>query len=74
MGGNELTSYIIAIVASLFGAVLAVRIFAHWGRSEWGKLVTCFLGAAVAAFCIFRTNQAIEILSSLGTKIASVFS
>ncbi|WP_431983844.1 hypothetical protein [Streptomyces qinglanensis] len=73
MGNNELTSYIISIVASVFGAVLAVRTFGHWGKSEWGKLVTCLLGAAVAAFCIFSTQKAISILSFLGEKLASVF-
>lgn len=73
MGNNQLTSYVISIVASVFGAVLAVQTFSHWGKSEWGKLITCLLGAAVAAFCIFKTQQAISILSFLGEKIASVF-
>lgn len=73
MGTNPLTSYIITIVSSLFGAVLVVRVFLHFTRSEWGKFGTCLAGAAVAAFCIIKTNQAIDILSVLGTKIVSVF-
>ncbi|MGW0703027.1 hypothetical protein ACWGJT_03360 [Streptomyces xantholiticus] len=72
-GNNELASYLISIVASIFGAVLAIRTFAHWGKSEWGKLVTCILGAAVAAYCIFNSAQAIALLSFLGSKIATIF-
>ncbi|MFI8932432.1 TcpD family membrane protein [Streptomyces sp. NPDC053474] len=74
MGGNNpLTTYVISIVSSLFGAVLAVRMFGHWGKSEWGKMATCLIGAAIAAYCIFKPNRAIEVLTVLGTKIASVF-
>ncbi|GGX46214.1 hypothetical protein [Streptomyces noursei] len=72
-GNNALTTYVLSIVASIFGAVLAVRTFGHWGKSEWGKLVTCLIGGAIAAFCIFKTSQAIQILSYLGSKIATIF-
>ncbi|MFD3422037.1 hypothetical protein [Streptomyces decoyicus] len=73
MGNSTLTTYIISIAASVFGAVLAVRALGHWGKGEWGKLVTFLIGAAVAGFCIYKTNQAVAILSLLGAKIASLF-
>ncbi|MEV7885181.1 hypothetical protein ACWD3I_25345 [Streptomyces sp. NPDC002817] len=73
MGTNPLTSYIITIVSSLFGAVLAVQVGLYFTRSQWGKFGTCLVGAAVAAFCIFKTDQAVDILSVLGTKIVSIF-
>lgn len=73
MGTNPLTSYIITIVSSLFGAVLVVQVFLYFTRSQWGKFGTCLAGAAVAAFCIVKTDQAIDILSVVGTKIVSIF-
>lgn len=73
MGNNELTSYVIGIVASVFGAVFTARVFGHWSKAQWGHLITCLAGAAVAAFCIFKTHHAISILSFLGEKIASAF-
>ncbi|MGW1976658.1 hypothetical protein [Streptomyces sp. NPDC001889] len=73
MGGSSLASWIITIVGTLFGAVLAVRSLGHWARSEWGALVTHLIGAAIAAFAIFNTDKAIDVLSAIGDKIASVF-
>ncbi|WP_019061425.1 hypothetical protein [Streptomyces prunicolor] len=73
MGTNPLASYIITIVSSLFGAVFVVQVFMYFSRSQWGKFGTCLAGAAVAAFCIIKTDQAISILSVVGTKIVSTF-
>lgn len=73
MGGNSLASWVITIVGTLFGAVLAVRSFGHWARSEWGKLITHLLGAAVAAMAIFNTERTIAILTFVGGKVFSIF-
>jgi hypothetical protein len=70
---GQLGAYVTTILSTLFAIFLGGRVFAHWGKSEWGKLVTCLLGAAVAAYCIFTPQAAITILTKLGTLIASVF-
>ncbi|MDJ0346962.1 TcpD family membrane protein [Streptomyces sp. H10-C2] len=72
-GNNQLASYVTTILSSIFGVVLMVRVFSHWGRSEWGKLFTCFIGASLAAYCIFKPAAAVQLLTGLGTLIASVF-
>ncbi|MEO3976775.1 hypothetical protein [Streptomyces sp. CAU 1734] len=73
MGENELVSWILAIVGSLFVAVLAVRAFGHWMKKEWGALITHIVGGAVVAVMIFTPQQAVTILRFIGGKFASVF-
>ncbi|WP_331752853.1 hypothetical protein OG440_38635 (plasmid) [Streptomyces sp. NBC_00637] len=73
MGGNSFVDYALAIVASLFGLVLAFRGFMHWMKKEWGALVTHIAGAAVVAVMIFTPNQAVTILKFVGAKIATIF-
>ncbi|WP_372412588.1 hypothetical protein [Streptomyces luteireticuli] len=73
MGGDSLVQWVLAIVGSLFGAVLAVRAFGHWMKKEWGALITHCLGGAVVAVMIWTPNTAISILKTIGGKIAAVF-
>ncbi|GLF98286.1 hypothetical protein [Streptomyces yaizuensis] len=73
MENNALVSWILAIVGSLFVAVLAVRAFGHWAKKEHGALITHIVGGAVVAFFVFSSAQAVNILKSVGAKIASVF-
>ncbi|MFJ4700540.1 hypothetical protein ACIP5N_21825 [Streptomyces sp. NPDC088768] len=74
MGGDDaLVSWILAIVGSLFVAVLAVRGFGHWMKKEWGALISHIVGGAVVAVMIFTPTQAVNILKFIGAKIATVF-
>ncbi|GGU39358.1 MULTISPECIES: hypothetical protein [Streptomyces] len=74
MGGdNALVTWILAVVGSLFAAVLAVRAFGHWFKKEWGALISHIVGGAVVAVMIFTPTLAVTILKSVGAKIASVF-
>ncbi|MEV6421848.1 hypothetical protein [Streptomyces sp. NPDC051662] len=73
MENNALVSWILAIVGSLFVAVLAVRAFGHWAKKEWGALITHTVGGAVVAFFVFSSAQAVTILKTVGAKIATVF-
>lgn len=73
MGGNGLVSWVMTILSSLFGLVLAARGFGHWAKKEWGALVTHLIGASVVAFTIYSPAQAVAILKTIGTQIASVF-
>lgn len=73
MSDNGLVSWILAVVGSLFTAVLAVRGFGHWMKKEWGQLITHIVGGAVVAIMIFTPNQAVTILKFVGAKITTVF-
>ncbi|MFI7087543.1 hypothetical protein ACIBUR_28605 [Streptomyces anulatus] len=68
-----LQNYVTSILSTCFSLFLMGKVFAFWGRSEWGKLVTCLLGAAICAYCIFKPQAAIAILTNLGTLLVSVF-
>ncbi|MFF9785674.1 hypothetical protein [Streptomyces nigrescens] len=73
MGDNGLVSWVLSIVGSLFGAVLAVRGFGHWMKKEWGALITHIVGGAAVAVMIFTPNQAVAILKFVGGKLATIF-
>ncbi|MEV1040462.1 TcpD family membrane protein [Streptomyces sp. NPDC050204] len=68
-----MAGYVTSILSTLFAIALGARVFTHWGKSEWGKLVTCLLGAAIAGYCIYYPQAAIDILTALGTLLANLF-
>ncbi|MEJ8654791.1 TcpD family membrane protein [Streptomyces sp. MS1.AVA.3] len=67
--GNDLKTFIMTILGNLFAAVLAVRTFGHWAKSEWGKFVTTLLGAAIVAFCVWAPDKAVTVLKFVGEKL-----
>ena len=66
---DSTSTLILGLLGSIIGAIVAC-LFVYWVIvREWGKLIMGTIGAAIAAFVIFRNDQAMTVLTDFAEMI-----
>ena len=55
--GKGISDWVLGILGSLVGALIAARGFGHWAKKEYGELITNVgVGVMIGAFCWFPAD------------------
>lgn len=68
---DGLRTIVLTVLGTLFVIILVIRVFNHWTKSDWGKLVGELVLAIIVAFFVYFPDTAVELLKSIGGGLVS---
>ena len=66
-----LKSVVLGVLGVAFLIVLVVRIFNHWTKSDWGKMVGEVVVAVVVAIFVFFPDTALSIIKDIADGLTA---
>ena len=66
-----LKTTVLAVLGVAFLIVLVVRIFNHWTKSDWGKMVGEVVVAVVVAVFVFFPDTALAIIKNVADGLTA---
>ena len=64
-----LKTTILAVLGTAFLIVLIVRIFNHWTKNDWGKMVGELVVAVVVAVFVFLPDTALGVIKGIANTL-----
>lgn len=66
-----LKTVILSVLGAAFLIVLVVRIFNHWTKSDWGKMVGELVIAVVVAIFVFFPDTALTVIKDVAEGLTA---
>ncbi|MFV0535308.1 MAG: TcpD family membrane protein [Cumulibacter sp.] len=66
-----LKTLVLSVLGAAFLILLVVRIFQHWTKSDWGKMVGEMVIAVVVAIFVFFPETALELIKSIADGLTA---
>lgn len=66
-----LKTVVLSVLGVAFLIVLVVRIFNHWTKSDWGKMVGEVVIATVVAIFVFFPDTALSIIKDVAEGLTA---
>lgn len=66
-----LRNIVLTVLGTLFIIILVVRIFNHWTKNDWGKLVGEIVLAVIVAMFVYFPDTTLELIKGISGGLVS---